>query len=81
MFLALFCIVSRNPSFKENGGQVHFLPHSLGTVIAFDILVPTTSSRASFNANSRDSPEIAALEEQLFKLRNVERECAAYIHC
>lgn len=36
----LFC--TRNPYFKERGGKVSIIAHSLGAVVAFDVLTTST---------------------------------------
>lgn len=61
--------MTRNPRFVQDGGQVHFLAHSLGSVVAFELLSPALGLSQPPSLSESDSDEIRRLEAQLQRLR------------
>ncbi|CAG8462337.1 9347_t:CDS:10 [Ambispora gerdemannii] len=65
--------IERNPRFLEIGGRVSIYGHSLGSVLAFDILchqpplVPSTVS-GIFDERNSNNPEMQQFHERLVKL-------------
>ncbi|CAG8443107.1 822_t:CDS:10 [Ambispora leptoticha] len=63
--------IERNPRFLEIGGKVSIYGHSLGSVLAFDILChqqPISPITVSGIFDERNDPEMQQLHERLVKL-------------
>ncbi|KAI8368473.1 DDHD domain-containing protein [Blakeslea trispora] len=55
--------IKRNPSFQKNNGQVSIMAHSLGSLIAFDILTsqPFSQTQKSASPLNSDTKKLASL--------------------
>ncbi|KAM7540815.1 hypothetical protein Aperf_G00000023723 [Anoplocephala perfoliata] len=74
----LFC--EHNPRFRESGGKISIVAHSLGAVIAFDVLTHSTPLHSDMiyfrqlQNMSNGNKDISNLMMQYIKLVNVERK-------